>query len=179
MQIFDVNKHSKVIILEDDMQVHHPHPHPNIPAIARARTRLPRRAPALLWLMQRLSRLCRGDVFDGHQVAPDFFDYFEATAPLLYSDPTLFCVSAWNDNGQRGHVRQPEAIYRTDFFPGLGWMMTRDFWGEVGPKWPKGYWDDWLREPVNRRGRGCLRPDVSRSYTFGEHGSSGGQFFKV
>jgi hypothetical protein len=25
----------------------------------------------------------------------------------------------------------------------------------------KGYWDDWLREPANRRGRACIRPEVS------------------
>ena len=34
------------------------------------------------------------------QVAPDFFEYFEAMAPLLYRDPTLLTVSAYNDNGQ-------------------------------------------------------------------------------
>ena len=53
-QLFDEKHHSKVIILEDDMEI-----------------------------------------------APDFFDYFAAAGGLLYEDPTLLCVSAWNDNGQR------------------------------------------------------------------------------
>ena len=22
--------------------------------------------------------------------------------------------------------------------------MTRTLWNELGPKWPKGYWDDWM-----------------------------------
>ena len=35
------------------------------------------------------------------EIAPDFFDYFAAAGGLLYEDPTLLCVSAWNDNGQR------------------------------------------------------------------------------
>ena len=52
------------------------------------------------------------------EIAPDFFDYFAATAPLL-DDPTenLLGVSAWNDNGQEGHVKDPTKLYRSDFFP--------------------------------------------------------------
>ena len=38
---------------------------------------------------------------DDMEIAPDFFDYFAAAGGLLYEDPTLLCVSAWNDNGQR------------------------------------------------------------------------------
>lgn len=30
-----------------------------------------------------------------------------------------------------------DLLYRSDFFPGLGWMMTREIWAELGPKWPK------------------------------------------
>jgi hypothetical protein len=32
-------------------------------------------------------------------LAPDFFSYFEATAPLLDADDNLLCVSSWNDHG--------------------------------------------------------------------------------
>ena len=69
-------------------------------------------------------------VEDDLEFAPDFFEYFEATLPVLKSDPTLWCVSAWNDNGKRGIIDEtkPELLYRTDFFGGLGWMMTRDLW---------------------------------------------------
>ena len=35
------------------------------------------------------------------EVAPDFFSYMDAAAPLLLSDPSLLCVSAWNDNGKK------------------------------------------------------------------------------
>ena len=33
-------------------------------------------------------------------VAPDFFSYFAQLLPVLAGDPSLYCVSAWND-----HVR--------------------------------------------------------------------------
>ena len=35
--------------------------------------------------------------------SPDFLRYFEAMAVLLERDRTLFCVSAWNDNGREEH----------------------------------------------------------------------------
>ena len=73
---------------------------------------------------------------DDLDIAPDFFDYFRATLPLLRSDPSLFCVSAWNDNGRQELASDNSALYRTDFFPGLGWMLTREFWNEIKGKWP-------------------------------------------
>ena len=51
------------------------------------------------------------------EVAPDFFSYFTATAPLLYQDDSLLCVSAFNDNGQEKFATDPMALYRSDFFP--------------------------------------------------------------
>ena len=31
-----------------------------------------------------------------------------------------------------------ELLYRSDFFPGLGWMLKREVWQELSPKWPAG-----------------------------------------
>ncbi|XP_043711042.1 alpha-1,3-mannosyl-glycoprotein 2-beta-N-acetylglucosaminyltransferase isoform X1 [Telopea speciosissima] len=115
---------------------------------------------------------------DDMEIAPDFFDYFEATATLLDDDKTIMAVSSWNDNGQKQFVHDPEVIYRSDFFPGLGWMLSKSTWDELSPKWPKAYWDDWLRLKQNHQGRQFIRPEVCRTYNFGEHGSSMGQFFK-
>eukprot|EP01116_Phalansterium_solitarium_P019541 TRINITY_DN549_c0_g1_i6.p1 TRINITY_DN549_c0_g1~~TRINITY_DN549_c0_g1_i6.p1 ORF type:complete len:414 (+),score=47.29 TRINITY_DN549_c0_g1_i6:488-1729(+) len=114
---------------------------------------------------------------DDMEIAPDFFEYFAAMLPLLRSDTSLLCVSAWNDNGQQSLVSDPKAVHRSDFFPGLGWMLLRSLWQELRPRWPNAYWDDWLRNPEQRLGRQCIRPEVSRTYTFGAHGSSQGQFF--
>ncbi|XP_028985217.1 alpha-1,3-mannosyl-glycoprotein 2-beta-N-acetylglucosaminyltransferase a [Betta splendens] len=118
-------------------------------------------------------------VEDDLEVAPDFFEYFGALLPLLKSDPTLWCVSAWNDNGRDGYVDPGRAdlLYRTDFFPGLGWMLLREVWEELEPKWPASFWDDWMRHPEQRRGRACIRPEISRTLTFGRQGVSLGQFY--
>lgn len=65
------------------------------------------------------------------EIAPDFFAYFKATSGLLDADPTLYCVSSWNDHGQQQFVRNETQIHRSDFFPGLGWMMNKQLWAEV------------------------------------------------
>lgn len=76
---------------------------------------------------------------DDLDVSPDIFEYFLGTLPLLQADPTLWCVSAWNDNGKINLVDKNahDIIYRTDFFPGLGWMLTKSLWNELSVKWPR------------------------------------------
>lgn len=106
---------------------------------------------------------------DDMEIAPDFFDYFEAMATLLDKDKSIMAVSSWNDNGQKQFVHDPYELYRSDFFPGLGWMLARSTWDELSPKWPKAYWDDWLRLKENHKGRQFIRPEVCRTYNFGEH----------
>ncbi|KAL3817740.1 hypothetical protein ACHAXA_010960 [Cyclostephanos tholiformis] len=118
------------------------------------------------------------------QIAPDFFSLMNATADLLDSDETLLAVSGFNDNGYEQLVADPRRLVRSDFFPGLGWMMSRSVWDgpashpDTGLKrnWaPNGYWDDWLRESDVRRGRQIIRPEVSRSFHFGNiDGASSG-----
>eukprot|EP01065_Artemidia_motanka_P017061 TRINITY_DN20631_c0_g1_i1.p1 TRINITY_DN20631_c0_g1~~TRINITY_DN20631_c0_g1_i1.p1 ORF type:complete len:535 (+),score=170.51 TRINITY_DN20631_c0_g1_i1:76-1680(+) len=95
------------------------------------------------------------------EVAPDFFEYVLAASPLLSAG--LMCVSGWNDNGRAAIADDPSAVYLTDFFPGLGWMLSRELWAELSPVWPESDWDDWLRRPEVSRGRPCLRPEVSRT----------------
>lgn len=111
-------------------------------------------------------------VEDDMEVAADFFSYFDALAPVLEGDPTLWCVSAWNDNGKRRLAVDERQLHRTDFFPGLGWMLTRRVWEELQPKWPDVFWDDWMRQEAQKRGRQCVRPEVSRTRNFGEKGAS-------
>jgi len=110
-------------------------------------------------------------------LAPDFYEYFTATKPLLDKDPTLWCISAWNDNGKEGMVKRNDVLYRTDFFPGLGWMIRKSLWDELKPNWPLGFWDDWMREAPQRKDRSCIRPEIPRTRTFGREGVSRGQFF--
>ena len=41
-----------------------------------------------------------GTAQDDMELAPDFFPYFEALAPVLDHDDRLLCISSWNDHGQ-------------------------------------------------------------------------------
>ncbi|XP_063794375.1 alpha-1,3-mannosyl-glycoprotein 2-beta-N-acetylglucosaminyltransferase [Pseudophryne corroboree] len=118
-------------------------------------------------------------VEDDLEVAPDFYEYFQATHSLLRQDPSLWCVSAWNDNGKEAlvDVKGSSILYRSDFFPGLGWLLLSELWEELEPKWPAAFWDDWVRRPEQRVGRACLRPELPRTRTFGRKGVSQGQFF--
>jgi alpha-1,3-mannosyl-glycoprotein beta-1,2-N-acetylglucosaminyltransferase len=77
-------------------------------------------------------------VEDDLDIAVDFFEYFTATRAILQKDPSLWCVSAWNDNGKQNFVdsSKPDLLYRSDFFPGLGWMLTSSLWDELKDKWP-------------------------------------------
>nr|XP_039269152.1 alpha-1,3-mannosyl-glycoprotein 2-beta-N-acetylglucosaminyltransferase-like isoform X1 [Styela clava] len=119
---------------------------------------------------------------DDIEIAPDFLSYFKEMHELMKKDQTLWCASAWNDNGKTSQVdateKGAELLYRTDFFPGLGWLLKRSLWEEeLVSKWPQAFWDDWMREPEQRKGRSCIRPEVSRTSTFGRKGVSAGQFF--
>ena len=93
----------------------------------------------------------------------------------MQADPTLWCVSAWNDNGFEGMVGESRRLLRTQFFPGLGWLLSRALYkGELEPRWPDEHWDHWMRSEVKHRtsrGRECLYPQVPRSYHAGAKGT--------
>lgn len=41
------------------------------------------------------------------------------------------------------------------------------------------FWDDWIRQPAQRRERACIRPEISRTKTFGKVGVSKYAFFPL
>uniref|UniRef100_A0A915Q2P7 Alpha-1,3-mannosyl-glycoprotein 2-beta-N-acetylglucosaminyltransferase n=1 Tax=Setaria digitata TaxID=48799 RepID=A0A915Q2P7_9BILA len=97
-------------------------------------------------------------------LAPDFLEYMLAARKLLFEDSTIWCISAWNDNGKNDLIiKDSSLLHRTDFFPGLGWMLTSQLWEELKVKWPEAFWDDWMRESAQRQKRSCIRPEVSRT----------------
>jgi len=70
-------------------------------------------------------------------VSPDFLHYLSAAAPVLDADKSLFCVSAWNDQGYETTSGDRRAIYRVETMPGLGWLLKRSiFEEELKPRWP-------------------------------------------
>ncbi|CAL4093564.1 unnamed protein product [Meganyctiphanes norvegica] len=116
-------------------------------------------------------------------VSPDFFSYFSQTLRLLEEDPTVYCVSAWNDQGYEHTSSDPALLYRVETMPGLGWMLKRSLYkDELEPKWPTPEkmwdWDMWMRLGDVRRGRECIVPDVSRTYHFGSSGLNMNSYFQ-
>ena len=65
---------------------------------------------------------------DDMKLAIDFFPYFRMGAKMLDNDSSLYCVSSWNDHGQAQFVQNSSRLERSDFFPGLGWMLTNSLW---------------------------------------------------
>lgn len=115
-------------------------------------------------------------------VSPDFFSYFSQTMHLLDVDPSLYCISAWNDQGYEHSVHDPSLIYRVETMPGLGWMLKRSlFEKELEPNWPsqekRWDWDMWMRTDSMRKDRECIIPDVSRTFHFGSTGVNMNTYF--
>lgn len=108
-------------------------------------------------------------------LSPDFLWYFRITAPLLQEDPSLWCVSAWNDNGFKDLVSNETNLFRTDYFPGLGWMMRNDTWASIRgiwPRFPSTGWDHWIRHGSGLRSRDCIAPEVPRTKHVDEKGTN-------
>ncbi|KAK9822623.1 hypothetical protein WJX81_000062 [Elliptochloris bilobata] len=91
------------------------------------------------WSLDRVFELARGHshaivLEDGAEVAwyadmelsPDFITFFKVTAVLLEADPTLWCVSSYNDHGLSTFGWAPYRLMRTSHFPGVGWMLRRE-----------------------------------------------------
>ena len=115
-------------------------------------------------------------------VAPDFFEYFAQTVHLLDEDPSIYCISAWNDLGYEHTAHDPSLLYRVEGMPGLGWLLSRRlFKEELEPRWPAAErlwdWDMWMRLEDVRKGRECIVPDVSRTFHFGSQGLNMNSYF--
>lgn len=93
-------------------------------------------------------------VEDDFVFSPDFLFYFDQTAHLLEMDPSIWCVSSWNDFGYHHLHTSATQLYRTQFFPGLGWMMRKPVWDELSPHIFTDLWDIWMRYSNVHKWRG-------------------------
>ncbi|XP_072026624.1 protein O-linked-mannose beta-1,2-N-acetylglucosaminyltransferase 1-like isoform X1 [Amphiura filiformis] len=101
------------------------------------------------------------------EVTPDFLHYFSQTLPLLDKDNTILTISAWNQNGFEHTSGDQHLLYRTEDFPGFGWVLRRKFYtGEIFNKntgcCSVPTWRGWLLDDNMRKGRHSIVPDVSR-----------------
>jgi len=116
-------------------------------------------------------------------VSPDILYFFGQLLPIYESDPTVYCISAWNDHGYEHACGDPSLVQRVETMPGLGWVLKRSLYEtELAPNWPASEkrwdWDMWMRQPSNRKGRECLYPDVSRTFHFGATGLNMNSYFQ-
>ena len=116
-------------------------------------------------------------------VSPDFFKYFSQTLKLLDEDESIYCISAWNDQGYEHTSADPSLLYRVETMPGLGWLLSRKLYKQqLEQSWPTPEklwdWDMWMRLPDIRRQRECIVPDVSRTYHFGSQGLNMNSYFQ-
>eukprot|EP00760_Papus_ankaliazontas_P029621 PhM_4_TR4320/c0_g1_i1/m.35209/K00726/MGAT1; alpha-1,3-mannosyl-glycoprotein beta-1,2-N-acetylglucosaminyltransferase len=109
---------------------------------------------------------------DDMVISHDLFSFFEQTAPVMDADPTVWCVSSWNDFGFNTFDLPVDRLFRTSFFPGLGWMLRRELWLELGPKFPVDHWDHWMRVPTVNKNRDCVVPYLSRNHNIGVYGAN-------
>ncbi|XP_038054341.1 protein O-linked-mannose beta-1,2-N-acetylglucosaminyltransferase 1-like [Patiria miniata] len=98
------------------------------------------------------------------EVTPDFLRYFSQTLHMLTKDPTILTVSAWNPNGFAATSGDENLVYRTDDFPGFGWIVRRSLWTDKLQNQKEccslSTWRGWsLGDLV---GGGSIIPDVSR-----------------
>ncbi|XP_060775984.1 protein O-linked-mannose beta-1,2-N-acetylglucosaminyltransferase 1 isoform X3 [Neoarius graeffei] len=118
-------------------------------------------------------------------ISIDFYSFLSQTIHLLNEDESIYCISAWNDQGYEHTAEDPSLLYRVESMPGLGWVLKKSLYkDELEPKWPTPEklwdWDMWMRMPEQRKGRECIIPDVSRSYHFGIVGlNMNGYFHEV
>lgn len=108
-------------------------------------------------------------------VSVDILSYFKQLLPVLENDESVYCISAWNDQGYEYTAHDASMTYRIETMPGLGWVLSRKLYkGELEAKWPGPDvfwdWDMWMRAAEQRKGRECIIPDISRTYHFGAKG---------
>ena len=113
-------------------------------------------------------------------ISDDFFSYMSAGSVILQNDPSLYCVSAVNDNGQAPFIQDPSTstpfcsltalLYRSDYFAAGSYLVTSQLWSEISNAWKLKFWMHWIRSDEIRKERACIRPEISRAIPFDEVG---------
>lgn len=99
--------------------------------------------------------------------SPDILSFFAQCFPVLKLDETLIGVTAWNENGYDGASSRHDLVYRTESFPGLGFMLKKLFYnesmnGRLTECCASRSWNGWLQGKLGDKE--MLVPDVSRAF---------------
>lgn len=111
---------------------------------------------------------------DDLALSPSLLNYYEQTFQLLYADPSLLCISAFNDNAytsllitnRMAETFNVERLRRSAHFPNLALLFHREGYNRV---WKNqkldsttNGWDHWLRIRIDSLGGECVFPVVPR-----------------
>lgn len=145
----------------------------NIDKVSKVKNRL---AKHFGWTFNKLFKETNCDglivIEDDLELSPDFLDYFRITIPIVEKDNTLITASLWNDIGFKHNSKDKTAVKRTDFFPGLGWYLSRQVWEDIlGPEWRDHDWDWYVRDKAMQLGMDSLIPEVPRDYHVASSGT--------
>eukprot|EP01132_Coremiostelium_polycephalum_P011567 gene11567-14169_t len=106
-------------------------------------------------------------------LSPDILDYFTYTSRLMNYDPSVFCISAWNDNAYKWNVDQTKTMLqlrftfkREEHFGGLGFLINQKSYEKISQVWKKESSEPWDRIVQNsmQPGDECIYPTLPRSY---------------
>nr|XP_045596189.1 protein O-linked-mannose beta-1,2-N-acetylglucosaminyltransferase 1-like [Procambarus clarkii] len=110
---------------------------------------------------------------DDLDLAPDFIPFFQQTAVLLSTDPSLLCVNAYNHNAFSHTSHSPSRLYRVHGVPACGWMVRRQVARQLISNWIPTHlgidWDQWVRQTI-MGDRDILVPEIPRT----KHRGGGG-----
>jgi len=107
---------------------------------------------------------------------------------LQASDPTLYCVSAWNPMGSchqhplqqqdhNHHNRCSSRLLRSDVNPGRGWLLGRATGLQLLNAWSQGQQLDWqqhIHSMGTQYGRQCIVPEAPRMLPAAVHDTAAG-----
>ena len=112
---------------------------------------------------------------DDLQLSPSLLDFFQQTASLFEEDPSIACVSAFNDNAypfsllvfrSLGETPDRLRLHRASSFPNLGLLFSARtyflLWANQPLHVTTNGWDHWLRIRVHSLGMDCVFPSLPR-----------------
>jgi hypothetical protein len=104
-------------------------------------------------------------------LAPDFLYFFSMVYDSFINDPNVAAISSWNPNGYAEIEGNSNYVYRTNEFPGLGFMIKRSIYedyieNKVEQCCSERAWNNWsLQDDKNETVIfDVIMPDVSRVY---------------
>eukprot|EP00817_Percolomonadidae_sp_ATCC50343_P001412 CAMPEP_0117424126 /NCGR_PEP_ID=MMETSP0758-20121206/4604_1 /TAXON_ID=63605 /ORGANISM="Percolomonas cosmopolitus, Strain AE-1 (ATCC 50343)" /LENGTH=491 /DNA_ID=CAMNT_0005207711 /DNA_START=508 /DNA_END=1983 /DNA_ORIENTATION=- len=111
-------------------------------------------------------------------VSKDLLQYFDEMAPLLTKpEEKVGCISAFNDFGHSFFHLDATKSFRTQHFPGLGWMVHRSFLEYLVHPFPNWMWDWWMIGQFQTLNLDCVVPELSRVTNIGKERATNGAIF--